>query len=106
MKIQYVASDGKIFEHEKECRDYEKRLFLMDKKFLMFDNNLKITNEPDNAIWVYFKDATEGQQLIEFFNLLHSDSSGIDPHTYGWYYYFEDRYIYPGRRIPSIKNNS
>lgn len=86
-KVIYVAFDGKEFEGEKECREYEK--FKENEKYIVgLSKYFKYSDRPEEIFYVYLSnqdivDAFKRQQTEEGY-----DPLGID--TPDFYQHIED----------------
>ena len=59
MRIAYIAFDGKEFNREEDCREYEERL---RDTFVMWDRKGLETDNPDHAMFLLLK--TEGSAKV------------------------------------------
>ena len=63
MRIVYIAFDGKEFDKEEVCREYEENL---RDTFVMWDRKGNETDDPDHAMFLLLKTEGAGAAFIKW----------------------------------------
>lgn len=92
MKINYVAYDGKIFDNEKECLNYESNQKLIKENLICLDENLHRINDDDpdfetNVYFILAKNDFACEALEKRFNETWIDApeEGFQPNIVYWW---------------------
>lgn len=86
MKVIYIAEDGKKFDDEYECEEYERSLKMANLPPLtMFDHEGEPTDQPD-AAWFVKIDTEEEADAAHFWN---EETGANIPEETGIYFYNE-----------------
>lgn len=75
MTIIYRAEDGREFETEKECYEYERSMLL--DGVLMWNRNGERTDKTESALWVYLASSTS-DAAKNFMTVCNSEGTGHD----------------------------
>lgn len=86
MRIVYVAFDGKQFDREEECREYEETL---KSTFVMWTREALLVTNPDYATFVLLKTEGAGAAFIKVCEAQGTDSAGIQEGDIGFFYWDE-----------------
>jgi len=100
-KTVYVAFDGKQFNTENECREYEKR-GMIPKGVTVFDADFKRTVDPYKAIFIVVDHELKEDENALFLNWINSASATDEPEddffetgVHAWDYYRESYIHFP-----------
>lgn len=81
----WEATDGKIFEDEDECYEYEALLLLSD--IPCWDYKMRPCKDLENVMYVYLKDIVATDKFLKTNKLMDSYCYGIDVGDVGWFEY-------------------
>ena len=95
MDIIYRASNGKLFDDEDECIDYERNV-LTPHTFKMWDENGNPLSNNDNnygkAFYLNIESEDELSDVLEEFSYYGWTTTGLNGK--GLYYYYDDDYCW------------
>ena len=95
----YMAIDGKTFQNEEKCAEYEEDLIINDLKnrgTKFFDRNFSICETPAQiaeAVYIYFPDR-ESYNIFSTFSEEYFDSATVEFCGEGLYYYHVNAHCY------------
>lgn len=99
-KIIYVAIDGKEFEIERDCVDYENSLRMnrLCKSTLFLDAHFNIISAdklvPEEVFYIYVDNEDDKETIDEYFTTFWTSNPFSTPHYQreysGWFYYDSD----------------
>ena len=84
MRIVYIAFDGKEFDKEEVCREYEENL---RDTFVMWDRKGNETDDPDHAMFLLLKTEGAGAAFIKACESHGTYSAGICDGDIGFFYW-------------------
>ena len=86
MRIAYIAFDGKEFDKEEVCREYEETL---KSTYMMWDRKGLETDNPDHAIFLLLKTEGAGAAFTKACEVQGTLSEGIQKGDIGFFYWDE-----------------
>lgn len=106
-KTMYIANDGKAFDDEEDCREYEARmefsdilqsvtLFSEDSKVIEFGNTLFTFNEAlDDAVFILIPSYLKDERIKHFSDTVYELDGKLFPTTTGLYRwdYIRDEWV-------------
>ena len=98
MRIAYIAFDGKEFNREEDCREYEAKL---RNTYVMWDRKGVETDNPDHAMFVLLKDEGAGAAFTKACEAQVTLHAGICDGDTGFFYWDEwnEEYHYLERSL-------
>ena len=84
MRIVYIAFDGKEFDKEEVCREYEEAL---KDNFVMWDRKGLETDDPDHAMFLLLKTEGAGAAFIKACEAQDTYHAGICDGDIGFFYW-------------------
>ena len=86
MRIVYIAFDGKEFDKEEVCREYEETL---KSTYMMWDRKGLETDNPDHAMFLLLKAEGAGAAFIKACENKGTYHNGICEGDFGFFYWDE-----------------
>lgn len=86
MTVVYIAFDGKEFDREEVCREYEESL---KSTFVMWGRKGVVTENPDHAMFLLLKAEGAGAAFIKACEAQGTYSTGIQEGDIGFFYWDE-----------------